>query len=183
MFPIFPTNFILSWEIGRNGKKRISYLSYLSYELKSYRGKFKKRKESFCVFFLTSTMRHPFHVRVYARADFQVFNFGLEYSVYRKSAWSCCDQESATVSVALQFRCLVSQHNLWFGGLAILWKETAASLSRLVKDEQLRKKMGQAGDQKYLEQLTLEKFEYNMLCCLKSALDNWIFCYSLCEIV
>ena len=35
---------------------------------------------------LTSTMRHPFHVRVYARADFQVFNFGLEYSVYRKSA-------------------------------------------------------------------------------------------------
>lgn len=51
-------------------------------------------------------------------------------------------------------------------------KETAAALSRLVKDEQLRKKMGQAGYQKYLEQLTLDKFEYNMLCCLKSALDN-----------
>ena len=51
-------------------------------------------------------------------------------------------------------------------------KETAEALSRLVKDEQLRKKMGQAGYQKYLEQLTLDKFEYNMLCCLKSALDD-----------
>ena len=51
-------------------------------------------------------------------------------------------------------------------------KETAEALSRLVKDEQLRKKMGRAGYQKYLEQLILEKFEYNMLCCLKSALDN-----------
>ena len=36
--------------------------------------------------FLTSTMRHPFHIRVYARPDFQVFNLGLGYSEYRKAA-------------------------------------------------------------------------------------------------
>ena len=35
---------------------------------------------------LTSTMRHPFHIRVYARPDFQVFNLGLGYSEYRKAA-------------------------------------------------------------------------------------------------
>ena len=34
---------------------------------------------------LTSTMRHPFHIRVYARPDFQVFNLGLGYSEYRKA--------------------------------------------------------------------------------------------------
>ncbi len=40
-----------------------------------------------CVFnVLTSTMRHPFHIRVYARPDFQVFNLGLGYSEYRKAA-------------------------------------------------------------------------------------------------
>ena len=37
-------------------------------------------------YFLTSTMRHPFHIRVYARPDFQVFNLGLGYSEYRKAA-------------------------------------------------------------------------------------------------
>ena len=35
---------------------------------------------------LTSAMRHPFHIRVYARPDFQVFNLGLGYSEYRKAA-------------------------------------------------------------------------------------------------
>ena len=35
---------------------------------------------------LTSTMRHPFYIRVYVRHDFQVFNFGLGYSEYRKAA-------------------------------------------------------------------------------------------------
>ena len=35
---------------------------------------------------LTSTMRHPFHIRVYVRPDFQVFNLGLGYSEYRKEA-------------------------------------------------------------------------------------------------
>ena len=35
---------------------------------------------------LTSTMRHPFHIRVYARPDFQVFNLGLGYSEYRQAA-------------------------------------------------------------------------------------------------
>ena len=37
-------------------------------------------------YLLTSTMRHPFHIRVYARPDFQVFNLGLGYSEYRKAA-------------------------------------------------------------------------------------------------
>ena len=35
---------------------------------------------------LTSTMRHPFHARVCASLDFQVFNLGLGYSEYRKAA-------------------------------------------------------------------------------------------------
>ena len=35
---------------------------------------------------LTSTMRHPFHARVCANLDFQVFNLGLGYSEYRKAA-------------------------------------------------------------------------------------------------
>ena len=35
---------------------------------------------------LTSTMRHPFYIRVYVRPDFQVFNLGLGYSEYRKAA-------------------------------------------------------------------------------------------------
>ena len=49
-------------------------------------------------------------------------------------------------------------------------KETAMALSRLVRDVQLRKKIGFAGYHKYLEQLTLEKFEINMLNCLKCAM-------------
>lgn len=51
-------------------------------------------------------------------------------------------------------------------------KETAVALSRLVQDVQLRKKMGLAGYQKYMEQLTLEKFEINMLNCLKCAMKH-----------
>lgn len=35
---------------------------------------------------LTSTMRHPFPVRVCARLDFQLFNPGLGCSGYRKAA-------------------------------------------------------------------------------------------------
>ena len=35
---------------------------------------------------LTSTMRHPFHARVCAGLDFQVFNLGLGNSEYRKAA-------------------------------------------------------------------------------------------------
>ena len=35
---------------------------------------------------LTSTMRHPFHIRVYTRPDFQVFNLCLGRSEYRKAA-------------------------------------------------------------------------------------------------
>ena len=35
---------------------------------------------------LTSTMRHPFHIRVYVRPDFLMFSSGLGYSEYRKAA-------------------------------------------------------------------------------------------------
>ena len=45
-------------------------------------------------------MRHPFHIRVYVRPDFQVFSSGLGYSEYRKAAYSYCDLESAAMFAA-----------------------------------------------------------------------------------
>ena len=66
--------------ITRANRKEVLYMDDLLQFLKDNNKNVKDEE------LLTSTMRHPFHIRVYARPDFQVFNLGLGYSEYRKAA-------------------------------------------------------------------------------------------------
>lgn len=51
-------------------------------------------------------------------------------------------------------------------------RQLADRLENLIKDPELRHKMGKAGYEKFNNEFTLDKFEHNLSCCIDKALDN-----------